>query len=247
MVVNIFPIILKRADFSHLPRPLYISIVYFMLDIRLNKKFKYVYFNSVMYIIAANLLFYVFLHLTNIRIQGSPLLYYLGLIPGWISKGYVWQYVTYMFVHVDFFHILFNMYMLFMFGSMIERAVGSKEFLLFYFVTGVLAGVLGSLFYNLTGHPNVLVYGASGAVYALMFLSSVMVPNGRVLLFFIFPIRLGVLILLFLVMEVLRAVLVSDGVSSIVHVGGMLIAWLYCLLRFKISPFKVWKNLFTRK
>ncbi len=200
-----------------------------------------------MYIIAANLLVYIFLHFSNIKINSYPLIYYLSLVPGWISKGYVWQYVTYMFVHVDFLHILFNMYMLFMFGSMIERALGSKEFLLFYFTTGILAGVLGSLFYNLTGYSYVVVYGASGAIYALMFLSSVMVPNGRVMLFFLIPMRLGVLILGFMIIEVFRVIFVTDGVSSIVHVGGMLIAWVYCLVRFRISPFKVWKNLFTRR
>lgn len=217
-----------------------------MANLRLNKKFKYVYFNSVMYIIAVNLVVYILLNLTNISFSGIPLIYYLSLIPGWISKGYVWQYVTYMFVHVDFFHILFNMYMLFMFGSMLERALGSKEFLLFYFLTGTLAGAVGSLVYNLTGMPNAVIYGASGAIYALMFLASVMVPNGKVLLFFVFPIRLGVLILGFLVIEIFSSIFISNGVSSIVHVAGMLMAWVYCLVRFRISPFKVWKNLFRR-
>lgn len=218
-----------------------------MANFRLNKKFNYVYLNSVMYIIAVNLVVYILLQFSNIRIQGYSLIYYLSLIPAWFSKGYLWQYVTYMFVHVDFFHILFNMYMLFMFGSMLERALGTKEFLLFYFLTGTLAGVLGSVYYNLTGMANVVVYGASGAIYALMFLASVMVPNGRVMLFFLIPIRLGVLILGFLIIEIFSSIFISNGVSSVVHVGGMLVAWLYCVLRFRISPFKVWKNLFTRR
>ncbi|MCR4676895.1 MAG: rhomboid family intramembrane serine protease [Sphaerochaetaceae bacterium] len=212
----------------------------------LNKKFRYVYFNATLYIIGLNLLVYLFLHFTDIRINNMPLVYWLSLVPAWMDKFYIWQYFTYMFVHQDFFHILFNMYVLFMFGTMLERSLGSYEFICFYVVCGVLGGLVGGVVYRLTGMANIVVYGASGAVYALMFLASVMAPNTRVLLFFFIPIRLGMVILIFMAIELVGVLTQASGVSYVVHLSSMVIAWIYCLARFRISPFKVWKSLFRR-
>jgi len=74
-------------------------------------------------------------------------LYYLALIPSRVieSKAY-WQVVTYMFVHGGTFHILFNMLALFIFGTQLERKLGSTEFLIYYLVTGVGAGLFTLVF-----------------------------------------------------------------------------------------------------
>jgi len=72
---------------------------------------------------------------------------WLGLSPQAVLKhGYVWQPLTYMFLHVGIGHILFNMLALWMFGTELERIWGTRYFLKFYFVTGIGAGVLTVLF-----------------------------------------------------------------------------------------------------
>jgi len=216
-----------------------------MKDNILNKKFRYVYRNAVAYLIAANFLVYIAINYIRPVINGMPLVYWISLIPYFIRQGYVWQFFTYMFVHMEFFHLFFNMYALFMFGTMLERAIGTKEFLLFYFLTGVLGGVVSYIIYTATGMMNLAIMGASGAVYAMLFLTSVMYPQGRVLLFFFLPLRLPVAVVMFILIEIVSQFLSGgDGVAHLVHLSSIAIAWIYCLLRFRISPLKVWRSSF---
>ena len=216
-----------------------------MKDNILNKKFRYVYRNAVAYLIAANFLVYIAINYIRPVIKGMPLVYWISLIPYFIRQGYVWQFFTYMFVHMEFFHLFFNMYALFMFGTMLERAIGTKEFLLFYFLTGVLGGVVSYIIYTATGMMNLAIMGASGAVYAMLFLTSVMYPQGRVLLFFFLPLRLPVAVVMFILIEIVSQFLSGgDGVAHLVHLSSIAIAWIYCLLRFRISPLKVWRSSF---
>src|SRR5262245_15933845 len=68
---------------------------------------------------------------------------YLGLIPGDVLHDFrVWQLVTYMFIHAGLLHIIFNPLALWMFGTELERIWGTREFVKYYFVTGVGAGLL---------------------------------------------------------------------------------------------------------
>jgi membrane associated rhomboid family serine protease len=66
--------------------------------------------------------------------------YLLAMTPLLVLRGCVWQFVTYMFAHGGLNHILFNMLALFVFGTRTERYMGSREFLVYYMVTGVLVG-----------------------------------------------------------------------------------------------------------
>jgi len=208
----------------------------------LNKKFRYTYSNSVAWLVGVNVLIYFIITIANPVIGRIPLYYWLSLIPVFIRQGYIWQFVTYMFVHVDTMHLFFNMYALFMFGMTLERSIGTREFLLFYFVTGVLGGVLSYVIYLFAG-MNVALMGASGAVYALLFLTSVMYPHGRILLFFFIPMKMPVAVMVFMAIEVFSQVFGSNtGVAHLVHLSGIAIAWVYCLLRFRISPIKVWRD-----
>src|SRR5579862_1949098 len=73
----------------------------------------------------------------------GSLLRYLGLVPTFVIHDFwIWQLVTYMFLHGGIFHILFNMLALWMFGAELERIWGTRYFLKFYFVTGIGAGAL---------------------------------------------------------------------------------------------------------
>lgn len=214
-----------------------------MGDNFLNKKFKYSYCNVSLILIGINIAVFLMTDFLNISVRGIPLIYWLSIVPSFIRQGYVWQFVTYMFVHGSYSHLLFNMYALFMFGMPIERALGSKEFTLFYFVTGTLGGILSWLIELGFGGYNVVLLGASGAIYALLFLNSVMYPNARVLLFFFIPMKMPVAVLVFMAVEIFSQITgTATGISHLVHLSSILFAWIYCLTRFRISPFKVWKS-----
>ncbi|HXE91557.1 MAG TPA: rhomboid family intramembrane serine protease, partial [Terriglobales bacterium] len=107
-----------------------------------------------------------------------------GLVPGLVVKGWLWQLVTYSFLHGDFFHLLYNMLILWMFGTDLELAWGRRRFLDLYFLslTGAavvtvlmaLAGVLVSM----TG-PTI---GASGGVYGILGAFAVVYGDRRIII-----------------------------------------------------------------
>ena len=109
------------------------------------KPFKYSYFHATLCIILINfIVFFLCNFVTN-------LVYYLALnVSLVLGRGMWWQFVTYMFAHQGFRHVFLNMLGLFFFGVGVERAIGSKEFLLFYFVTGILSAVLSFILYYLS-------------------------------------------------------------------------------------------------
>ena len=208
----------------------------------LNKKFKYTYSNAVTYLILINIFVYMLVNYTNIRLQGLPLIYWLGLIPGCINMGWVWQFFTYMFVHNSFSHLFFNMLGLYMFGRILERELGTREFLLFYFVCGVLGGVISYLFYLIMGYYSVVVVGASGSLYAMLLLTAVFFPNARVLLFFFIPMRMPYAVMLYIAIELFDQIMgLNGGVAHLIHLSSIAIAWLYCVIRFRMNPIKIWK------
>ena len=89
-----------------------------------------------------------------------------------------WQPVTYMFAHGNFTHIFFNMYALWMFGSVMENLWGTRRFLFYYFVCGIGAGLL----YLLVPGMHVTI-GASGAIYGLLLAFAMYFPKDRVYIF----------------------------------------------------------------
>jgi len=209
----------------------------------LNKKFKYTYSNASMYLVLINVLVYIAINYANIRINGLPLIYWMALIPGCVNMGWVWQFVTYMFVHSSFSHLLFNMLALIMFGQLVEREVGTREFLLFYFVCGILGGVISYIFYILQGTLSAVIVGASGSIYALLFLSAVLFPQARVLFFFILPMRMPIAVMIFIALEIFDQVMgLQGGVAHLIHLSSIAVAWLYCLVRFRLNPIKIWKE-----
>ena len=208
----------------------------------LNKKFKYTYSNAVMYLILINILVYLVVK-SNYPIKGLPIIYYLGLVPGCVNMGWVWQFFTYMFVHSSFTHLLFNMLGLYMFGTILERELGTREFLLFYFVCGVLGGVISYVFYLLQGQYMVVIVGASGSLYAMLLLTAVFFPNARVLLFFFIPMRMPYAVMLYIAIELFDQIVgLNGGVAHLIHLSSIAIAWLYCIIRFRMNPIKIWKN-----
>jgi membrane associated rhomboid family serine protease len=200
----------------------------------IRQPFRYQNSGTVYWLIGINVLIYIamyYLKFHNLR-------YYLSMIPGLVLHGWVWTFVTYMFVHGSFTHILFNMLGLFIFGIPVEREMGSKEFLLFYLVTGTLAGVFSFLVYYLTDTP-VMLMGASGAIFALELAFAVFFPRSIIYIWGIIPMRAPVMVLAFTALELFSSVFrQNSGVAHLTHLAGFGFAWLYLVIRLGINPWR---------
>ena len=162
-----------------------------------------------------------------------------------------WQVVTHMFMHGGFWHIFFNMYTLLIFGSVVERYIGPKKFLLFYFVCGLGAVALhfgveywqmqsymeGAALGNATALQQIEAIkftptvGASGAIYGVLMGYAMIFPESKMTLLFP-PVTLSAkwMVVVFAVIELFTGVTgLSAGIAHFAHLGGMLIGWLMIL------------------
>jgi len=150
-----------------------------------------------------------------------------GLVPLAVwSQFAIWQPVTYMFLHGSFFHILFNMFVLWMFGSDLERTWGSRQFLQYYLICGIGAGLFNVLFQP---HSMVPIIGASGAIYGLLVAFALMYPNRLVYLYFLFPVKVKYMVIVLVAIEFFSSMLGSpqSGVAHLAHLGGAVIGFIY--------------------
>jgi len=132
---------------------------------------------------------------------------------------------------------------LYMFGVQVERRVGSAEFLLYYLLTGVLAGVFSFFVYYLTGQYLTFLMGASGALFAVQLAYASLFPSAFIYLFGLFPMRAPVMVLVFTGAELLAAITGSrSGVAHLTHLAGFGFGWLYFLLRFRYNPAKSFRR-----
>lgn len=214
---------------------IFLYLRYMTRNSLINRRFKYTQNNVVLILIAINVVMFALTKLFP-RMQ-----VYLSMIPSLIVYNkFYWQFFTYMFMHASLSHLFFNMFALWMFGTLIEKQIGSREFLLFYLLTGLLSGVASFILYYFLGQ-NVILLGASGAVYAILMLFAVLFPFARVLFLGFIPMRAPVLVLFYFVVEFFSQFRM-DGVSHYTHLFGFLFAYLYILIRLKINPIKVFRN-----
>jgi len=211
----------------------------------INRPFKYKYFYATAIIAALNVLIF----LPGVI---NPLLYrvtqtYGGLsVIGCFKYHFWWQPVTYMFVHANWSHLIFNMLGLLCFGFIVERTIGSLEFLLFYFVCGIFDGVISLLLYRLLG-VNTLLVGASGAIYSILLLYAVLFPRSILRIWGIIPIPAPVLVLVYAVVEIVSQFFGQSGVAHLTHLTGFLMAYIYLRVRMRVKPIKVWIEAYRRK
>lgn len=172
----------------------------------------------------------------------------LGLSPVLIlTHKWLWQFVTYMFIHGSLPHLFSNMLGLLFFGYAVERLLGTKEFLLFYFTCGILSSLLSFLYYTITGQFITLLIGASGALYAVLFAYAVLLPSSSLYIWGILPIPSVILVLIYAAFELIEAFFnTSSNVAHFTHLFGFLAAFLYFLLRLKVNPLKVFYNTFHK-
>jgi membrane associated rhomboid family serine protease len=163
-----------------------------------------------------------------------------------------WQFVTYLFLHGDFGHIFFNMFALWMFGSILENVWGPKRFLTFYLVSGLGAALCHMIvlyfqnqemlneFYALGAaqqeyykniveqNLNVPTIGASGAVFGCLAAFGYLFPNTSIYIYFFFPIKAKWFVLFYAGYELYATIQNSAGdtVAHIAHLGGALAGFL---------------------
>jgi membrane associated rhomboid family serine protease len=204
----------------------------------IRKPFRYTYVRATWWLIGINVVIFL-LQLLFPRIEA-----YLSLnVQNVLYAHAYWQFFTYMFDHGGWAHIFFNMFALAVFGLPVERRLGTKEFLLFYLLTGVLAGVFSFLVYLVTGAWNVALLGASGALYAVQLAYAVLFPDSRLLLWGIIPMRAPVMVLGFTALEVILSFTgLQAGVAHLTHLAGFAFGWFYFNARFGIHPIKVWRH-----
>lgn len=165
------------------------------------------------------------------------------------------QLVTHLFMHGSFGHIFFNMFALWMFGSVLENYWGPKRFLIFYILCGLGAGILHlgvlyyenipvmqlfhslsaaeqeQLLYSPTFKVNTATVGASGAVFGCLAAFGYLFPNSLIYLYFFIPIKAKWFVLMYAAMEFFLGVQNSagDNVAHWAHLGGALVGFLLVL------------------
>jgi len=146
-----------------------------------------------------------------------------------LTRGYLWQLATYMFLHGGIGHILFNMLALWMFGSELEQTWGTRRFVRFYFFCGVGAALCVLIGSFIAGDPRPTI-GASGAIYGILLVSAVLWPDRIILFSFLFPIKMKYFVMIIGAIAFLQSLSVNSGVSNVAHLGGMAFGYLFLKL-----------------
>lgn len=160
---------------------------------------------------------------------------YLGLVPYAVVHGYVYQPLTYIFLHGGIWHLLFNLLFLWMFGRDLERTWGSRKFYTYFFICGIGAGLINVLVKaalagfgvgTLVSPPTI---GSSGAIFGVLLAAAIVFPQQQVWLI-PFPVALPMRFYV-MVMGAIEFYFTltepGDGVSHICHLGGMLAGYIY--------------------
>jgi membrane associated rhomboid family serine protease len=182
-------------------------------------------------------IFFVQILLEQVKFGGMPGWYILnkwfalnplsGADPAGQSFNFqVWQLITYQFMHGNFGHIFFNMFALWMFGMEIENMWGSRKFLYFYLLCGVVAGLFHLFLSPLLGGVNAWTLGASGAIYGVLIGFALFFPNRYIFLYFLLPIKAKYLIGFIIILDFLL-INSGDNVARLAHLGGALTGALF--------------------
>jgi len=148
-----------------------------------------------------------------------------------LRHGYVWQLVTFQFMHANFLHLLLNCIAIYIFGAGVEEALGRKRFYALYFSSGILGGLVQALLGIIIKTPmfEAPVVGASAGAFGLTAAFALLFPDSLLMLFFVVPLKAKYLLPLSVVMAVIFMIVPSKGgnVAHAAHLGGMLAGYLY--------------------
>lgn len=146
---------------------------------------------------------------------------------GTLLRGRIWQPVTYLFIHGGFTHLLFNMLSLWMFGTQIERDLGTRRFVRYYMYCGLAAALCVLVANAIVGDWTRPTIGASGAVFGVLVAFGMLYPEQTILMNFLFPIKAKYLVMIYAAIQLVTTLGPNTGVSTIAHLGGMAFGYLY--------------------
>ncbi len=147
--------------------------------------------------------------------------------PYLIGRGFVWQFLSYQFLHAGLLHLFFNMFTLYMIGATLERQIGSHAFVRLYLLGGIFAGFVNIVPHLFVEYPTI---GASGAVCAVLAAFGLLNPQARLMLFVLFIpiiIKARTLVIVYAVLTAFQALGSHDGIAHLAHLGGLVFGWLY--------------------
>ena len=166
-------------------------------------------------------------------LSGGPGTYYP--IPEWISVPSQlnallikpWTLVTYMFVHYEFLHFLFNVLVLYWFGQLFLMFFSSRQFVGVYFLGGISGAIAFIIFSNLLGWGGGILMGASASVMAILFASAVYRPDFTVYLMFFGQVRLKYIALVYFILDLISISAFQNIGGHVSHIGGAAFGWYF--------------------
>jgi membrane associated rhomboid family serine protease len=168
---------------------------------------------------------------------------YLALTPRLaVERLFVWQVVTYMFLHGSFWHLFFNMVVLWFFGNMVESQWGARRFLRYYIACGI-----GGALLHMALQYNASVVGASGAIFGVYLATAMLFPDAQVYLYFLIPVKVKHFVMGLAILQLANGIAGPSGVAYFAHMGGMLAGLFYFRhdlgrrLGFRRAPQPRWK------
>jgi membrane associated rhomboid family serine protease len=198
---------------------------------------------AVKVLLILNTAFFLLQTLSN-RVLGLYLDSLLGLVPYLVvHRFFLWQVVTYMFLHGGLLHIAFNLLALWMFGGELERIWGPRFFLKYYLLCGIGAGICATIVHPASPVPTI---GASGAIYGILLAYGLLFPNRQILLWFMVPMKAKHFVWLVGFLAFYASITTpGSSVSNIAHLGGLLFGYFYLrgwgLFRRIHSGYLEWK------
>jgi membrane associated rhomboid family serine protease len=195
-------------------------------------------------------------HINAAFIRKPDYYFYLALSPDGIRQWYLWQPVTYMFLHVGLLHLLFNLLGIYFFGRVVESYLGWKKFLFLFFAGGIVGGFLQVILgfawpdwfagshYDRLLQPAGEVFGSSAGVCALLAVFCLLEPRARILLFFVIPVQALHVLYGSLAIALFFTVVPTDpGVAHAAHLGGLLTGMGLVKLGFHLEYGGLWNRL----
>jgi len=194
--------------------------------------------NCTSILLAAYVVVFLAQQLTEIVSPHSHFFDYLVLSRAGLAHGYVWQLISYQFLHAGWMHLILNCWAIFIFGNELEYLLGARRYLTVFFTSGILGGVFQVLSAILL--PKLFdggVVGASACAFGLVAAFATIFPDRELtmLFFFIIPVRLKAktLLLLSLVVALAGIIFPWDNVANAAHLGGMAMGWFYVKMVLK--------------
>jgi membrane associated rhomboid family serine protease len=187
---------------------------------------------AVIWLLGLNTAIFLLMELFSLAVPGidRSILEYFGLIPTQVTHGWIWQIVTYSFLHAGFWHWFGNMLGIWMFGSALEGAWGSRRFLDLYFF-GVIGAAITTIiisYGHVLGSPNTMTIGASGGVFAILMAFGIVFAENEIMMIpFPFLIKAKYFIAILVVVELAFAMSGGGSVAYVAHLGGLLFGYVY--------------------